>query len=251
MKATAASIARAQFFRKPRLDRPQHDVQPAEQGKPAPALVRRLRRHADRMRCLDEQFVDADSAGIPGARFQRRQHHQRHDGGARPIGNLVEMERRPHRQQHDLDRQHRHAAPGQHPEHRQHEAGEDVAVNGPAARADRLARPHHVRRLDGIADHLQREIGLHAGAHLEFAVMHQRPAAMGALHPAQVIGDLGFESGIDGLAEIVAQQHILRRNGAIGLQFEHPVSVALPVAKQPLRRRRDARLQGGSGFDGN
>ena len=40
--------------------------------------------------------------------------------------------------------------------------------------------------------------------------MHQRPAAMGALHPAQIIGDLGFEHGIDGLAEIVAQQHIFR-----------------------------------------
>ena len=181
---------------------------------------------------------------ILGARLQRRQHHQRHDGGARPVGNLVEVERRPHRQQHDFDRQHRHAAPGQHPEHRQHETREDIAVDGAAARADRLARPRHVRRIDGIADHLQREIGLHAGAHVEGAVMHQRPAAMGALNPAQVIGDLAFKHGIDRLAEVVAQQHIFRRDGAIGFQFEHQMSVGLHVAEQPLRRRRDARLQG-------
>ena len=56
-----------------------------------------------------------------------------------------------------------------------------LTVGGAAARADRLARPHHVRRIDGIADHLQREIGLHAGAHVERAVLHQRPAAMRAL----------------------------------------------------------------------
>ena len=36
---------------------------------------------------------------------------------------LLMMKRRPHRQQHDLDRQHRHAPPCQHPEHRQHERG--------------------------------------------------------------------------------------------------------------------------------
>ena len=53
--------------------------------------------------------------GLRAQRLHHRQHHQRHDGGARPIGNLVEVERRPHRQQHDLDRQQRHRAPGQTP----------------------------------------------------------------------------------------------------------------------------------------
>ena len=248
MKATALiDRAGAQLLRKQRLDRPQDAVEAAEQIEPAPALMRRLGGHSDRMRRLQEQLVDADAADVFRARLQRRQHHQRHDRGARPVGNLVEVERRPHRQQHDLDRQYRHAAPGQHPEHRQHETREDIAVDGAAARADRLARPHHVRRVGGIADHLQREIGLHAGAHVESAVMHQRPAAMGALNPAQVIGDLAFQHGVDGLAEIVAKQHIFRRDGAIGFQFEHPVSVRLPEAEQrpasptrcspPARRR--------------
>ena len=131
--------------------------------KPAPALMRRLGRHADRMRRPAGTIRRCRRRGrFLRARLQRRQHQQRHDHGARPIGDLVEMERQPHRQQHDLDRQHRHAAPGQHPEHRQQEAGEDVAVDRAAARADRLARPHHMRRIDEIADHLQREIGLHA-----------------------------------------------------------------------------------------
>ena len=57
------------------------------------------------------------------------------------------------------------------------------------------------------------------------------PAAMGALNPAQVIGDLAFQHGVDGLAEVVAKQHIFRRDGAVGFQFEHPVSVRLPVSR--------------------
>ena len=80
-----------------------------------------------------------------------------------------------------------------------------------------------MRRVHRIADHLQREVGFHAGAHIEIAVVHQRPAAMSALNPAQIIRDLAFQRSVDRLAEIVAKQDILRRDGAIGFQFEHPV----------------------------
>ena len=76
---------RPQLFRKQRLDHAQHTVERAEQKKPAPALMRRLGRHPDRMRRLQEQLVDADAAHILGARFQRRQNHQRHDRGPRPV----------------------------------------------------------------------------------------------------------------------------------------------------------------------
>ena len=108
---------------------------------------------------------------------------------------------------------------------------------------DGLARPYHVRRVGGIADHLQSEITFDAGAHVEGAFVHQRPAAMGALDAAQVIGDLGLQHGVDRLAEIMAQQHIFRRDGAIGFKLEHKVSVRLGVAKQRPGRRGDARLQ--------
>ncbi len=73
---------------------------------------------------------------------------------------------------------------------------------------------------------------------------------MGALNPAQVVGDLALQRGVDRFAEIVAKQHIFRRNGAIGLQFEHPMSVRLPVAEQSAGGRRDARLQGAAGIQG-
>ena len=244
VKASAASIARwRSFFGNSGSIDPQDLVERAEQREPAPALMRRLRRHSDRLGILQEQFVDADALGILRQRLQRRHHHQRHDRGARPVGNLVDMERRPHRQQHDLDRQHRHRAPAQHAVESEQEAREDVDAGGAAAAADRLARAHHVRRIDGIADHLQREIGFDAGAHVERAVMHQRPAAMVALRAAQIVRDLGFEHAVDGLGEIVAQQDIFRRDGAVGFQLEHTVPIGLPVAEQRFGRRRDALLQ--------
>jgi len=153
------------------------------------------------------------------------------------------VKRRPHRQQHDLDRQHRHRAPGHHAIESQQEPGENVDAAGAAVAADRLARAHHVRRIHGIADHLQRKIGFDAGAHVERAVLHQRPAAMIALRAAQIVRDLGFEHAVDGLGEIVAQQDIFRRYRAVGFQLEHPVSVGLPVTKQRFGRRRDALLE--------
>ncbi len=108
---------------------------------------------------------------------------------------------------------------------------------------DRLARTHHVRGVDGIADHLQREVSLHAGAHVELAVMHQRPAAMGALDAAQIIGDLGLDHGVDGLCEIMTQENVFGGNRAVGLELEHPMAVRLLDVEDALRRRCDARFQ--------
>ena len=81
---------------------------------------------------------------------------------------------------------------------RQQVAREHVAVGGAAAAEDRLAGAHHMRSIDGIADHLQREIGLDAGAHVEGTVLNQRPAAMVALNAAQIVRDLGFERASTG-----------------------------------------------------
>ena len=110
-------------------------------------------------------------------------------------------------------------------------------ARGAAARADRLAGAPHVRRVDVVADHLEREIGLHARAHVEVAVVEQRPAAMRALDAAQIDGDLGFERGIDRLGEIVPQQHVFGRDGGVGLELEHPMAVR-PLADRAARRWR-------------
>ena len=153
-----------------------------------------------------------DALGVARPRLLRHQHQQRHDHGAAPIRDLVEVERKPFRQQHDLDRHHRHGAPRHEAEQRQQDAREHVGALGAAARAGSpRARGACDRRVDGVADHLQREIGLHRRADVESAVVEQRPAAVRALDAAQIDGDLGFERRIDRLAEIMPQQHIFGR----------------------------------------
>ena len=57
--------------------------------------------------------------------------------------------------------------------------------------------------------------------------MIERPAAVDALDAAQIGGDLGFQRGVDPLAEIVAQQHVFGRDGGVGLELEYPVAVPL------------------------
>jgi hypothetical protein len=56
-----------------------------------------------------------------------------------------------------------------------------------------------------IADHFQAEIRLDAGAHVELAIVKQRPAAVCTLDPAQIIPDLRFQHRVDGFCEIMSQ----------------------------------------------
>ena len=232
-----------QLLRHPRFNGAQQDVDAGKEGEQRAALVRRARGAADQLGILQEQFADIDLAKILRTRLFRSQHHQRHDGGAGPIRHLVEVKRKPERQKHDLDRQHRNALPGQHTEHRQHEAREHVAMDRAAARTDRLARFRHIGFVGIDAHHLQREVCFHAGAHVERAVLHQRPAAMRALGAANVVADLALQLVIDGLGEIVPQQRVFGGDRDVRLELEHPMAVWLAESEQALLRRRDAAFQ--------
>ena len=66
------------------------------------------------------------------------------------------------RQQHDLDGDVGHAAPGHLAEQRQRDAREHVGARRAAALENRGARAHHVRRIGLVARELQRVVGLDA-----------------------------------------------------------------------------------------
>src|ERR1041385_18244 len=91
-----------------------------------------------------------------------------------------------------------------------------------------------MRRVDVVADHLQREIGLHAGAHVEGAFVEQRPAAMLALDAAQIDRDRALELGIDRLGQVMTKQHVFGRDRRVGLELEAPVAVGLLGVEQRL-----------------
>ncbi len=205
--------------------------------------MRRLVRRADRSRILAKQLVDRHAARIDRLRLERLQHQQRHDHGARPVGDLVEMERKPLRQQHDLDRHHRHAVPAQHAEEREQRTREHVRLDAAAARQDRFAGALHVRGVDVVADHLEREVGLHARAHVEVALVKQRPAAMRALDAAQIDADLAFQLEVRRLGEVVHHQHVFGRDRGVGLELVDPVPVRLLFGQDGISRSADVFFQ--------
>ena len=102
-----------------------------------------------------------------------------------------------------------------------------------------------MRRIDAVAGHLQREIGLHAGAHVERAVVEKRPAAMRALDAAQIVTKFCFELEIRSLAKKMDEQDIFGGNRAIRLELEHEVTIGPLGCEQRIGGARDAALERG------
>ena len=126
---------------------------------------------------------------------------------------------------------------------REQEAGEDIALRRAAMGEDRFARTGHVRRLGIVADHLQREIGLDAGAHVERAGVDERPAAVIALNAPKIDGDQALEFEIGLLAAEMPEQHVFGGDRRVGLEFETPMAVLVLLERATLspRGRCDAR----------
>src|SRR5262249_34121285 len=92
-------------------------------------------------------------------------------------------------------------------------------------------------------DHLEGEVGLDAGAHVEIAGIEQRPAAMLTLDAPEIDRDLRLESGVDGLAEIVPQQDIFGGNGRVRLELEDPMTVLSLNGEEGARRPLDGAIE--------
>ncbi len=174
---------------------------------------------------FDKQFRRMDAARIARQRLARAQNQQRHDHGARPIAHLGKVNGKPARQQDQFRRHGGHIGPRRLAIEAEQDAGEDIGLDGAAARADRLAGACHVRRVDIVADHLEREIGFHRRGDIESALVIERPAAMRALDAAQIDADLLFQFQVRRLGQVMHQQDVFGRNGGIGLQLIDPVPI--------------------------
>ena len=234
--------ALARRGRKVRLGETQHRVDRREHGEPWARLVQRARRAADARVAAREQFVDGHAMRVPRRRLHRLQHQQRRQHRAPPVRNPEQVEWKPARQIHDLDRDRGHRLPGNDAVQRQQHAREDVARAGAAVRQDRFPGRAHVRRVDGVADDLQRKVRLDAGADVERPVVEERPAAVRALRPAQIDADPRLERRV-GLAQVALEQDVLRGNGRVGLELEHPVAVPALFRKQRCGRTLHACIE--------
>ncbi len=189
-----------------------------------------------------KQLGNSDASRIAGQRAPVHQDQQRHHHGTRPVGNLCQMERKPSGQQHDLDRHHRHRAPGHRTEQRKLRPGEHVAALRSAERQNGVTRACHVRGGRIVADRLQCEIRLHARGQIGIAAMKQRPATVRTLDAAEIDADLGLQGRINSIEEML-KQHILGRDSCVRFQLEHPVSVEALAPGQGLARGGDGPAQ--------
>ena len=196
--------AAAEPFREHRLDPAQYHVESEERiAELCAGVVDQIPAFFFRRRF--EQFADVDFVRVRGARLFRHQDQKRHDHRARPVRYSQNVERRPARQQHDADWHDRDGAPRHLFEQGERDAGEHVGMGGAAMGQNGVARAHHMGVFRAVSGELQRVIRLDAGAHVEIAVVKQRPAMVAVgLDPAQIGGELGFAVGF-GFAEEMIQ----------------------------------------------
>ena len=106
-----------------------------------------------------------------------------------------------------------------------------------------ISRAAHVRCLRIVADHLEGEIGPHAGAHVERACVNERPAAMIALNTPKIDSDQALKVEIGLFAAEMAKEDVFGWDCRIGLEFEAPMTVVVLSSQQRFRRARDMTLQ--------
>ncbi len=223
----------AHEFRNQRLESAANAIEPLEH-----ALERVLRRHeiALLLGRNGEQLAHVHPGGVACHGAQAGEDEQRHHHRARPVAHLGQMERRGLRHQHDLDRDERHRPPGHLAELGQRDQREHIHLAGAAAREDRLACMHHVRRVDIVAGELERVVALHRTRQIEITAVIQRPAAVGGLTCADEVGDPRLQRGID-IADEMHHQDVFGRNRAVGLAFVAPMPVGVLIGEQALPRR--------------
>ena len=174
------------------------------------------------------------------------QDRERHDGGARPVGDLAQVEGKPPRQEHDFHRHRRRGPPGHLAEECEGDPREHVAPRRAAGGEHGLARAGHVRRFRVVADQLEREVGLDGAAYVERAARKERPAAVIALPGADIGAEPRLGLGIDFIQEVI-EEDVFGGNGRVRFELEHPMAVVALEAAQAGSRLADDLFDAGGG----
>ncbi len=152
------------------------------------------------------------------------------------------MKRKPAGEQHDLDRNERHAPPGYLLKEGEGNAGQDIAPGGPPGSEDGLPGPDHVGGIGAVPGHFKRQVGLDGTAYVEAAPRKKRPAVVRFLAGADIVGQFPFERSVD-LVHVVHHQDVLGRDGAVRFQFETPVPFRVLRLDQGVSRPQNGILE--------
>src|SRR5579875_1831659 len=169
-------------------------------------------------------------SGAVGEQQRERDHR-----GARPARHGVDVERAPRGEQHELDRHHRHALPGELPEEREPDAREDPGAHEPPARADELARAHERGLVGAVAGELEGEVRLGGGREMARAAGIERPAPVGLLEREQPLGETALGVGLPPAQDAV-EEDVLGLHRGIRLERRLPVALRMLTREQPRVR---------------
>src|SRR5689334_1435808 len=99
-----------------------------------------------------------------------------------------------------------------------------------------------MRRVWRIARELESKINLDGAADLVAAAVVERPTPILRLSRAQVAGHFRLQNIVE-FVHVMHHEDVFRRNRAIGLQLEAPVTVFMLMLDQSVRRALNDALQ--------
>ena len=170
-----------------RLEPVHHTVDDQKEIPPGDRLLAPLKMHSRTVAAAEEEFVDVHLFRNFLERLSRVQDRERNQDGARPGGNLVDVEPEPVGKQDDLRRNGRNGVVVVLPEEAEIDFGEGVDLGDPAHFENLLACAGKGWVIRFVAGELQTKVGFHRSANVRLAALVDWPATIFVLAAKDVI----------------------------------------------------------------
>ena len=196
----------------------------------------------NRLWILFEQLANGDIIRIARDRFQRGQHEQRRDDGARPIGHFINRNREPVGHHHDFDGHDGAGFPRRLAEQAQGVACKYVRALCAACCEYKLTCISHMRRVNIFACEFQRIIAFNGGRYIHVAFVKQRPAPIRVLDAAQINANLLLKLRVY-FVHIMHEHDIFGRDSRVGFQFKQPMAIIILALCEAVSRGLNQRFK--------
>lgn len=179
------------------------------------------------------QFVQGEGRGTH--RPLRGDDGERHDGLAGPAAEVVDVERDPLGEEHQLGREFRQVVPFPPAEEGQPDPGEDTARRDAALLPDPSCGAGHVRFVRAVPRQTQRHVRLDGGGEVPGAAVEGGPGAVGELFTADEAARRPDRGGILDSEEL-PEQEVLGVHGHVGGEVSLPPALLVLSAEEVLHR---------------
>lgn len=179
------------------------------------------------------QLVQCEGGGPD--RPLRGDDSERHDGLAGPAAEVVDIERDPLREEHQLGREFRQVVPFPPPEQGQPDPGEHPARRDPALFPDPPRGAEHVRVVRPVPGQPQCHVRLDGCGQVPRSIVERGPGAVTELLAADEAAGRLYRGGILDSEEL-AEQEVLGVHGDVGGEVALPPALFVLSAQEVLHR---------------